>query len=204
MSINANPAITPTLPGARVLADALPGERGRDLLLVLAGAGLTTLGAQVAIHVPGSPVPITGQTLGVVLAGATLGARRGGLSQLVYLLLGLFLPVYANGQSGLAVVTGANGGYMFGFIIAGTLVGWAAEHHAERRLLIAPFTFALGQLAIFGIGVPWLKFVTGMSWTDAVHAGFLPFIVGGAVKAVAAATAMPTAWRIQRRLSRRG
>lgn len=204
MSNYASPALTSTtFPDTRVLADALPGDRLRDVLLVLAGAGLTTLGAQVSIHVPHSPVPITGQTLGVVLAGATLGARRGAASQLVYLLLGLFLPIYAGGTSGFSVLQSGNGGYIVGFVIAGGLTGWAAEHRADRRLLLAPLTFGLGQLAIFGIGVPWLKLATaGMSWNTAYHAGFTPFILGGVIKAAVAAAAMPTAWQIQRHLSR--
>jgi biotin transport system substrate-specific component len=205
MSNYASPVLTtstPALPSARVLADALPGERGRDILLILAGAGLTTLGAQVSIHVAHSPVPITGQTLGVVLAGATLGARRGAASQLLYMLLGLLLPVYAGGASGLSVVTGANGGYIVGFIVAAGLTGWAAEHRADRRVLLSPLTFALGQLAIFGIGVPWLKIAAGLSWNASIHAGFTPFILGGVIKAAVAAAAMPTAWQIQRRVSR--
>jgi biotin transport system substrate-specific component len=143
MSNYASSTLNPALPRARVLGDALPGDRARDLLLILGGAGLTALGAQVSLHVPHSPVPITGQTLAVVLAGATLGARRGAASQLVYLLAGLLLPIYAGGTSGSGVVSGANGGYIFGFILAAWLTGWAAEHRADRRLLLAPLTFVL-------------------------------------------------------------
>ena len=88
------------VPVPRVLADALPGARARDAALVVAGALLTVLGAQISIHVPPSPVPITGQTLAVVLAGAALGARRGAASQGLYILLGFFLPVYADGAQG--------------------------------------------------------------------------------------------------------
>lgn len=203
MSNYASPVLTSsTFPDARVLADALPGDRLRDLLLICAGAGLTTLGAQISIHVAHSPVPVTGQTLGVVLAGATLGSWRGAASQILYLLLGLLLPVYAGGTSGFSVVAGANGGYIVGFVVAAALTGWAAEHRADRQLLLAALTFALGQLAIFGIGVPWLKLATaGMSWNAAVHAGFTPFILGGVIKALAAAAAMPVAWQLQRRIS---
>jgi biotin transport system substrate-specific component len=203
MSNYASSALTPALPRARVLGDAIPGDRARDLLLILGGAGLTALGAQVSVHVPHSPVPITGQTLAVVLAGATLGARRGALSQLVYLLAGLLFPIYAGGTSGSAVISGANGGYIFGFILAAWLTGWAAEHRADRRLMLAPLTFVLGQAAIFGVGVPWLKVSTGLSWNAAIHAGFTPFIIGGLIKAALAAATMPTAWRIERRISRR-
>ena len=105
------------LPAPRVvLADAIPGARVRDAALILCGALLTVLGAQISIHVPPSPVPITGQTLAVVLAGGALGARRGASSQLLYLVLGLFLPVYSDGAQGFDVIWGATGGYIVGFI----------------------------------------------------------------------------------------
>jgi biotin transport system substrate-specific component len=184
-----------------VLADAIGGDRVRDAGLVLAGAGLTALGALVSIHVPGSPVPVTAQTLAVVLAGSTLGVRRGLLSQLVYLLLGLVLPIYAGHASGWSVVAGANGGYLVGFVLAAGIVGWAAEHGGDRRARLAVVTFALGQLAVYGVGVPWLKVATGMSWSTAIHEGFVIFILGGVIKAIVAALATPTAWRLQRRVA---
>jgi biotin transport system substrate-specific component len=116
-------------------------------------------------------------------------------SQLLYLLLGFFLPVYAApDRSGFSVFWGPNGGYLVGFILAAALIGWAAEQGADRKL-IAPVAFALGQLAVFGIGVPWLKIAANMPWSTAVHAGFTPFILGGAIKAVVAAAVMPMAWR---------
>jgi biotin transport system substrate-specific component len=204
MSNFATPAINARFPHTRVLGDTIPGDTVvRDVLLVFAGAGLTTLGAQISIHVPNSPVPVTAQTLGVVLAGAALGTWRGAASQFLYLLLGLFLPIYAGGTSGGAVLWGATGGYIVGFILAAAFTGWAAEHGADRKPLLALATFALGQLAIFGIGVPWLKVSADLSWGTAIHDGFTIFILGGIIKAILAAIAMPTAWRIQRRVSHR-
>ena len=179
-----------------VLADALPL---RDAVLVAGGAGLTVLGAQIAIHIPPSPVPVTGQTLAVVVAGAALGARRGAASQLLYVLLGLVLPVYSDGESGLDVIWGATGGYLVGFILAAGLIGWVAERGYDRRRVTAILTFAGGQLIIFGIGVPWLKAATGMSWGDAIHNGFTIFIIGGVMKAVLAGLITPAAWRFVRR-----
>lgn len=198
MNSFSNSAISPPLPTVRVLGDAIPGDRLRDALLVLGGAGLTTLGAQITVHIPGSPVPVTAQTLGVVIAGAALGTWRGAASQILYLLLGLFLPVYANGASGGHVVWGATGGYIVGFIVAAALVGWAAEHGGDRRPVLAAVTFALGLLAIYGIGVPWLKVSTGSGWGWAIHYGFTVFILGAAIKAVFAGIAMPSAWRFAR------
>jgi len=183
-----------------VLVDALPDTWARDVTLVLAGALLTVLGAQISIHVPPSPVPITGQTLAVVIAGAALGWRRGAASQLLYLVLGLFLPVYSDGASGFDVIWGATGGYLVGFVVAAALVGRLAELGADRRPLVAFAAFCAGQLAIFGIGVPWLQVSTGMAWGDAIHNGFTIFIVGGIIKALVGAAVIPSAWRLVARL----
>ena len=119
-------AFSPSAPRA-VLADVIPGARVRDVGLIAGGALLTVLGAQIAIDVPPSPVPITGQTLAVVLAGGALGARRGAASQALYLVLGLFLPVYSDGEQGFDVIWGATGGYIVGFIVAAAIVGALAE-----------------------------------------------------------------------------
>ena len=186
-----------------VLADVVPGARVRDAALIAAGAGLTTLGAQIAIHVPPSPVPITGQTLAVVIAGAALGARRGMLSQLLYLCLGLFLPVYSDGGSGTEVIFGATGGYLVGFVAAAGLMGWFAERGFDREPFLAFGGFVLAQLAIFGIGVPWLHAATDMSWGEAIHNGFTIFIVGGLIKAAIGGLTVPAAWRFVRRLEGR-
>ena len=190
-------------PRPRVLGDVLPGARTRDALLVCAGALLTALAAQIAIPVPPSPVPVTGQTLAVVIAGAALGARRGAASQLLYVLLGLALPVYADGASGPDVLWGATGGYLIGFVIAAGLIGRVAELGADRRPLLAFLAFCGGQLVIFGIGVPWLKVSTDIGWADAVRNGFTPFIVGGLIKAAIGAAAVPAAWRLVRRVDAR-
>jgi biotin transport system substrate-specific component len=187
----------PAVPMPAVLADALPIPRTlvRDAVLVLAGALLTVLGAQIAIHVPPSPVPITGQTLAVVLAGAALGARRGAASQGLYILLGFALPVYADGAQGPQILWGATGGYLIGFVLAAWIVGTLAERGADRRVSTAVIAFVLGQLAIFGIGVPWLKVVADMSWASAIHNGFAIFIVGGLIKAALGAGITAAAWR---------
>ncbi len=189
-------------PGA-VLADAVPGAVVRDAVLVVAGALLTVLGAQIAIHIPPSPVPVTGQTLAVVIAGAALGWRRGAASQLLYVALGLYLPVYADGAQGFDVIWGATGGYLVGFVVAAAIIGRLAELGADRRPAVAFLAFCLGQLAIFGIGVPWLKVAVDMEWSAAIHNGFAIFIVGGLIKAAAGAALVPAAWRGVRRLERR-
>jgi biotin transport system substrate-specific component len=187
-------------PRGMVLGDVIPGDRVRDVALVLAGAALTALGAQIAIHTGASPVPITGQTLAVVVAGAALGSQRGMLSQLLYVVVGLFLPVYADGASGVDVIWGATGGYLVGFIVAAWIVGRMAEGGADRRFGSATIAFALGQLSIFAIGVPWLKVSTGMDWSTAIHDGFTIFIIGGLIKAALAGGLAPAAWRLVKKI----
>jgi biotin transport system substrate-specific component len=185
-----------------VLADAIPGARVRDAVLVLAGAGLTALLAQVAIMIPPSPVPVTGQTLAVGLVGATLGARRGTAAMLLYALLGLFLPVYADGGSGWHVITGASGGYIVGFIIATGVVGYLAERGADRKVVTAFVAFVAAQLIVFAFGLAGLKLAVGESWSWTIHNGFSIFVVGGIIKAIVGAVALPSAWQLVRRFER--
>jgi biotin transport system substrate-specific component len=191
------------LPRYPVLADALPGARVRDAVLVVSGALVTALFAQVSIDVPPSPVPITGQTLAVGLVGATLGARRGASSLGLYAVLGLFLPFYADGESGWEVIWGASGGYIVGFVVAAGAIGWLAEHGADRRVVLAFGAFVVGQLIIFAFGLAGLKIAVGESWGWTIHNGFAIFIVGGLVKALVGAVALPSAWGLVRRLERR-
>jgi biotin transport system substrate-specific component len=186
-----------------VLADALPGARVRDAVLVVSGALLTALFAQITIDVAPSPVPITGQTLAVGLVGATLGARRGASSLALYALIGLLLPVYADGESGWDVIWGASGGYIVGFIVAAGLIGWLAEHRADRHVALAFLAFVAGQLVIFAFGLAGLKIAVGETWGWTIHNGFAIFIVGGLVKAAVGAVALPSAWRIVRGFERR-
>lgn len=186
-----------------VLADVLGRTRTLDAALILGGALLVALFAQIEIAVPGSPVPVTGQTLAVVVVGASLGASRGASALMLYLLLGLALPFYSGGDSGFDVVWGASGGYLIGFILAAYLIGKAAEHGADRKPLLAFAAFCGAQLAVFGIGVPWLYVSADMSVGDAIHYGFTVFIVGGLIKAAIGAGVTPAAWRGVRKLEER-
>jgi biotin transport system substrate-specific component len=186
-----------------VLADLAAGTRLRTLALVVGGAALTAVAAQIAIPIPPSPVPVTAQTLAVLLAGAALGARRGAASQALYLLAGLFLPVYSDGGQGLSHVWGATGGYLVGFVLAAYVIGLLAERGADRRVLSAFAIFVAGQVIVFGIGVPWLMVATGMDLATALHHGFAIFIVGGLFKAGAGGLLVPSAWRLARRIEGR-
>ena len=189
-----------------VLADLAASTRARSAALVVGGTLLTALLAQVVVPVPGSPVPITGQTLAVVVVAASLGPRRALASMGLYLLLGLVgLPFYSEGGHGLTVVAGATGGYLIGFLPAAWLVGLAARRGADRRWWSAVPLFLAGQAVVFAVGVPWLAAATGMDAPAALAAGLYPFLLGGAVKAVLAAMLLPGAWALVRRTGlRRG
>ncbi len=190
------------LPRGVVLADVIPGARVRDAILIVSGAALTALFAQLYITVPSSPVPVTGQTLAVGLVGATLGARRGASSLALYAVLGLFLPFYSEGESGWDVIWGASGGYIVGFIFAAGVIGWFAERGADRRVVTTFLAFVLGQLVIFAFGLAGLKLAVGESWSWTLHNGFAIFIVGGLVKAAVGAALLPATWRLVRRFER--
>jgi biotin transport system substrate-specific component len=161
------------------------------------------LSANVAIPVPGSPVPITGQTFSVLLVGGALGTRRGVLATLLYLVMGLFLPVYAEHRQGIAiigsvkdgqVVLGATGGYLLGFVVAGGLVGRLAELGWDRALGGALAALAFGNLVIYTFGVPWLMAATGFDLGTALDKGVIPFLLGDVIKLALAAGLFPLAW----------
>ena len=183
-----------------VLADALPGALVRDAVLVLSGAVLTGLAAQIAVPFPGSPVPVTGQTFAALLVGAGLGWKRGGLSLALYFVAGLAgVPWFTGGASGWAAVTG---GYLVGFIAASALVGALARVGGDRTPLRTVGTMALGNLVIYSIGVPWLMAATGMDLRAALLAGVAPFLLGDAIKVALAAGLLPGTWALVRRIQR--
>jgi biotin transport system substrate-specific component len=179
--------------------------RARHIGLIVAGALFIALTANYSVPVPGSPVPVTGQTLSVLLVGGALGARRGVLATLLYLALGLFLPVYADHKSGIAVigtvhesriVLGATGGYLIGFVFASAVVGRLAELGWDRRLAGAVAAMFIGNVVIYAFGLPWLMAAANVSFSKAVEIGLGPFVVGDAVKLVLAAALFPAAWWI--------
>lgn len=184
----------------RVLADLLPGAVARDVGLVIAVAALTALAAQVRIPLPGSPVPITGSTFAVLLGAAAVGPLRGGLAQGLYVLAGLAgLPVFTGGEAGVTYAVGATGGYLVGFVAASVVVGALAKRGADRRALGAAGAFVAGSLVIYAFGVPWLAHVAGMPLREALWSGAGVFVVGDALKALAAGALLPAAWRLGRR-----
>ncbi len=171
----------------------------QDALLILFFSALTGLAAQAAVWLPFSPVPITGQTLAVLLAGALLGSRRGALSQLTYLVEGaLGLPVFAGGAGGVAWMLGPTGGYLAGFVAAAFAVGWLAERGWDRRVPTAAAAMLVGSLAIYLLGLLWLALLTGLPLDRVLDLGLYRFLPGDAVKITLAAGALPGGWAILR------
>lgn len=181
----------------RVLADLIPGGLVRDLALVAGAAALTGLAAQVAI--PLWPVPVTLQTLTVLLAGAALGPVRGTAAMLVYLGVGAAgVPWFAEQNSGLAFPTL---GYVIGFVVAAAVVGALARRRLDRTMVGAIGAMLLGNLVIYAIGVPYLAASLGMDLGQAVSVGAIPFLVGDGLKILLAAGLLPAAWRLADRRS---
>jgi len=187
--------LVPVTLGERISA------RARHVALMVAGALFIAITAQLVI--PLTPVPITGQTLGVLLVAGALGAKRGGFSVLLYVVLGFFLPVYAGHDQGIQhiigstdghLVLGATGGYLVGFVFAGMLVGRLAELGWDRNFVGAVAAFVVGNLVIYAIGVPWLMLATGLGINGGIAAGLTPFLLGDGLKIILAAALFPAAW----------
>jgi biotin transport system substrate-specific component len=171
------------------------GVRVRHLALILAGTILIALAAQVRVYIPNDPIPVTGQTFAVLLAGGALGFRRGIASTTLYLLLGLVgLPVFAGGRYGVDVVLGVSGGYIVGFILAAAIVGRLAELGWDRNLLGSVGAMVLGSALVYLVGVPWLAVTAGQPVDWAIANGLAPFLLGDALKIALAAAAFPAAW----------
>jgi biotin transport system substrate-specific component len=183
------------------LADLIPLERLtpnlRDVALVVGGAVLTALAAQIAFIVPWTPVPYTLQTGAVLLVGTALGTMRGALSMLFYVLIGAAgLPVFAQASGGSEHLVGATGGYLIGFIVAAAVVGWLAEKGWDRSFGTAAGLMLIGTLIVYAIGVPVLTAVTGLPFADALEVGALVFLPWDLAKVLLAAGLLPYAWRV--------
>jgi biotin transport system substrate-specific component len=188
-----------------------------DLGLVILGSLVVAALAQVSIHF--RFVPITGQTLGVLLVATTLGAPRGVAAIALYLTEGAAgLPVFAEGTAGLEYLVlmdplHVSGGYLWGFLVGAGVVGFLAERGWDRRIGSALGAMFLGNLAIYLVGLPWLAVSLGIpvvdpaaspcdlataSGCDALELGLYPFVVGDTIKLLLAAGALPAAWRLAR------
>jgi len=167
---------------------------------VVSGSILVALLAQIRIPLPFTPVPITGQTLGVLLVAAALGRLRGSLSLILYILGGAAgLPFFAGSTSGLAYLLGPTGGYLLGFVLAGYVVGALAERGWDQSMPKVAIMFLAGEIIILGLGALYLARFVGPE--RALVAGVLPFIPGDLLKAALAALLLPFAWKMTSPLS---
>lgn len=180
---------------ATIIDNVISRSLASDIVLVIAGVLLTSLAAQVQI--PAVPVPFTLQTLAVLVIGATYGASRGAITMAVYAVIGVVgFPVFAGGASGSAVLLGATGGFILGFIFAAGLIGRLAELNWSSNAIRMFVSYVLGSVVIYAIGVPVLAMSAFASDLIAATTFMLPYLVWDAVKAVIAAALLPSAWAL--------
>jgi biotin transport system substrate-specific component len=191
MSLSATSLRSSLIPRSTALSNAV---------LVVSGVlGLAAL-AQIAIPVPGSPVPVTGQTLGVLILGTTYGSTLGVTTFAMYILAGIAgAPVFANSGHGLDRIIGATGGYLIGMLVATFVLGQLARFRLDQKFLTALPSMLIGTITTFSFGLVWLHQYTGQSWGWTFNAGLTPFIVGEALKIAIAGTSLPAIWRVVNR-----
>ncbi|CAN5905490.1 biotin transporter BioY [soil metagenome] len=166
----------------------------RTFLQILVGVAFVALLAQVRVQV--GPVPLTGQTLGVLLLGAAYGTRLGAATLATYLLVGaLGLPIFQGAASGWAYLMGSTGGYLVGFVLAAALVGALAERGWDKHVASAALAMLLGNLVIYAPGLLWLHRISP-DWATTLQWGLTPFVLGDLLKLALAAGLLPTAWRL--------
>jgi biotin transport system substrate-specific component len=191
MSLSATSLRSSLIPRTTALSNAV---------LVVSGViGLAAL-AQIAIPVPGSPVPVTGQTLGVLILGTTYGSTLGVTTFALYLLAGIAgAPVFADAGHGLDRIVGATGGYLIGMLVATFVLGQLARFRLDQKFLTALPSMLIGTITTFSFGLVWLHQYTGQNWAWTFEKGFTPFIVGEALKIAIAGTSLPAIWRVVNR-----
>ena len=169
----------------------VPATWLREAALAIAGVALLALSARVIIPLPFTPVPVTGQTFAVLLLAAAYGARSGLATVALYILAGIVgLPVFA------AIPGAASYGYIAGFALAALVVGWLAEHGWDRTIPRSIVAMLAGEAAIYLCGLVWLTRFVG--WGDVIALGLTPFLIGDALKLLAAALLLPATWHAVR------
>jgi biotin transport system substrate-specific component len=165
--------------------------------LVIGGTLFLWAMAQLSLPIPGSPVPVTGQTLAVLLLGSAYGSSLGFTTFATYLTLGAVgLPFFAQGSHGVRIITGATGGYLVGMLLASALTGALAGRKWDQKISTVIPSMILGNIATFSLGLIWLHHVTAQSWSWTFSKGLTPFLLGEALKIAIASTALPTLWRL--------
>jgi len=191
MSLSATSLRSSLIPRSTALSNAV---------LVVSGViGLAAL-AQIAIPVPSSPVPVTGQTLGVLILGTAYGSTLGFTTFALYILAGIAgAPVFADGGQGLDRIVGATGGYLIGMLVATFVLGQLARFRLDQKFLTALPSMLIGTVTTFSFGLIWLHQYTGQSWSWTFEKGLTPFIVGEVLKIAIAGTSLPAIWRVVNR-----
>jgi biotin transport system substrate-specific component len=191
MSLSATSLRSSLIPRSTALSNAV---------LVVSGVlGLAAL-AQIAILVPGSPVPVTGQTLGVLILGTTYGSTLGVTTFALYIVAGIAgAPVFANSGHGLDRIIGASGGYLIGMLVATFVLGQLARFRLDQKFLTALPSMLIGTIITFTFGLVWLHQSTGQTWSWTIHNGLTIFIVGEVLKIAIAGTSLPAIWRVVNR-----
>lgn len=184
----------------------LPASWVSSAALVLGGTAVLAL---MSFDIEIQPIPISGQTLGVLLIGSALGWKRATTSIALYLAIGLMgLPVFAGyTTAGLATIMKPSFGFALGFLPAAALIGWLSEHRVDRKFKTALPAFALASIIPFLIGVPYMANLLPMyglpnDFVSVMQFGVLPFIVPGLIKCAIAAALLPLAWRFRESLNK--
>lgn len=169
-------------------------------LFIVGGVAFISAMAQVSVPVPGSPVPVTGQTLAALLVGTTYGARLGFTTFATYLFAGIagapiFAPSATSANHGIDRLMGATGGYLVGMLAASLLLGYLADRKADQKFVTSFPALLLGEVVIFGIGLVWLHQSLGITWAKTLEFGFTPFIIGEILKIAIVGTSLPLIWR---------
>ena len=180
----------------RVQTDSRAAALARDIALMVGFAGFVALCAQIAVRLPWTTVPITGQTFAVLVAGGALGAWRGAGSLSIYMLVGMIgMPVFAPGNADMTGSWGAHvilpwdgthalvwdissGGYIVGFILAAALVGYLAERQWDRKPWVHLGMF-LGNATLYIPGILWLAYLIGSGWEHPVAHQPLADLIAG-------------------------
>lgn len=182
-------------------------SRFYDAVLIVGGSLIVAISARLNVWLPFSPVPITGQTFAVLMVGALLGARRGALCILVYLLEGVAgLPVFAAGAAGLAWMIGPTGGYLAGFVIAAWVVGGLCERGWDRNVIKTALAMVTGNVCLYAGGIIWLSCLalasgSGFSLGGILGVGVYPFVIGDVIKVILAAVLLPCGWKLLSRMN---
>lgn len=172
------------------------------VFLALAGSWLVAGLAQLELKLPFTPVPVTGQTLGVLLVGASLGAGLGAVSMALYLAQGaLGLPFFSGGEAGVSFLTlgSVTGGYLWGFVLAAAAVGWLSRRGWDRSIRSAIGAMFLGEVVLYLVGIPWLMQAIDVPLGRALELGLAPFVVGDTLKLLVAAGLLPAGWRLAKK-----